>query len=445
MLGLVFASAVAGMLVLGVLGDRLGLRRAMLLTLGFAAAGAAISALGGWGTPTRAYTALAAGRLLLGVGVGGLYPLSAMQSAAAGRAGDGGQKVGWAYFWQTPGAMAPYLVAFALLYLVPSGALRTSVQFRLIVGCGVLPTAVLLYATLRQPSISTTAGGSTPPPRPHPHQRVSLCRALRNPARRWLLCGTAGGWFLYDVAFYGTAVFTPAVLRDIFGEESTLLSVCWQSMLVTGLGLPGALSGVLLLRPMGARWLCLYGLWLMALAFVVLAAVYEVRPTGLAGLKFALFAVLTFTLNTGPGVATFVLPTECFPPTLRGSFHGFSAAAAKVGAVVGAFLFPAVSRSAGMAAVMWLQAGVSVAGALLVAFTLPVVLPYSNEKTSAAVAADGDFGNPSDFDEDADAGSTVPLCDFEENVHEPPGTPMFSAADYAIGSSSSSSSEGDDV
>ena len=134
----------------------------------------------------------------------------------------------------------------------------------------------------------------------------------------------------------------------------------------------------------------------------------------------------------GPNVATFVLPIECFPPNLRGSFHGMSAAAAKVGAVVGAFLFPAVSRAAGMAAVMWLQAGVSVAGAVLVAFTLPLVLPYSNEKTPAAILTEAEL--------DHDGAAAMPLCDYDESVHDA-GTALLPSSAFSI--SSSSESDGD--
>jgi PHS family inorganic phosphate transporter-like MFS transporter len=45
---------------------------------------------------------------------------------------------------------------------------------------------------------------------------------------------------------------------------------------------------------------------------------------------------LMFALNWGCNVATFVLPAVAFPPGVRATFHGLSAASGKLGAVVGA-------------------------------------------------------------------------------------------------------------
>ena len=57
------------------------------------------------------YAIICGCRFILGVGVGGQFPLSAAaakDSAAAEESSE--QRVGWAFFWQTPGSLAPYLV-----------------------------------------------------------------------------------------------------------------------------------------------------------------------------------------------------------------------------------------------------------------------------------------------------------------------------------------------
>eukprot|EP00913_Durusdinium_trenchii_P024799 g23275.t1 len=76
----VFVGAMLGMLGMGRLGDTLGRTRAMQVTLSFTVLGAVIPALA-FGSSGSIYGTVLLGRLLLGVGVGGIYPLSAVSSA----------------------------------------------------------------------------------------------------------------------------------------------------------------------------------------------------------------------------------------------------------------------------------------------------------------------------------------------------------------------------
>ena len=118
-LGAIFVGAVLGMIGMGYLGDTLGRKRAMVVTLGIQVAGAVACSLLTWGSVEAIYTIFCAGRLLLGIGVGGMYPLSASHSAEGSSEGeDAGARVGWAFFWQTPGSMAPYAVGLLLVLAV---------------------------------------------------------------------------------------------------------------------------------------------------------------------------------------------------------------------------------------------------------------------------------------------------------------------------------------
>ena len=53
---------------------------------------------------------------------------------------------------------------------------------------------------------------------------------------------------------------------------------------------------------------------------------------------FFLFCVMTFGINSGPSVTTFVLPSETFPAEVRSTFNGLSAAMGKTGATTATFL-----------------------------------------------------------------------------------------------------------
>ena len=102
----VFAGAITGQLTMGLAGDMLGRRRAMLLTNSFSILGSLGTALFTWGPPSTVYGIMMAFRFLLGVGVGGKYPLAATISKEDDSNRDAGInksfQVAKGFFWQTP-------------------------------------------------------------------------------------------------------------------------------------------------------------------------------------------------------------------------------------------------------------------------------------------------------------------------------------------------------
>jgi PHS family inorganic phosphate transporter-like MFS transporter len=62
---------------MGYLGDVLGRSRALTLTLALASVAALFSAIAPTGSPTAVYITIIVFRFILGVGLGGVYPLSA--------------------------------------------------------------------------------------------------------------------------------------------------------------------------------------------------------------------------------------------------------------------------------------------------------------------------------------------------------------------------------
>ncbi len=168
--------------------------------------------------------------------------------------------VGLAFFWQSPGAMAPYVVAW-LLVQFPIFAGVTSLDFRLLFASGALPAAAVLWLTWQQgespefeAARAAQRGGAL-------EAAPSVGGGAGNMAHWRTLVGTGGTWLLYDIGYYGTAVFTPTILISIFGSSSSMSSLCWQSIVVTVIGLPGALLAIYLLKPMGAKWLNTWGKW----------------------------------------------------------------------------------------------------------------------------------------------------------------------------------------
>lgn len=126
------------------------------------------------------------------------------------------------------------------------------------------------------------------------------------------------------------------------------------------------------LKHRGGRWLSIWGFVFIAAAFASLATALTLYPDSsqATGAKFTLFCAITVALNAGPNVSTYVLPASAFRRSERGTFHGLSAAAGKLGAVVGAFAFPPLVEGVGLAGVMWMQVGVALLGAAASVFFL---------------------------------------------------------------------------
>ncbi|CAK9023611.1 unnamed protein product [Durusdinium trenchii] len=337
LLGAVFMGSVVGMLLMGYLGDLLGIRPALILANGLTAMGALTSSLLSWGPPDTVWTVIIASRLLLGVGVGGNYPLSAAKAAESGKdlqvnAAEAANKAAYAFFWQGPGQLAPYMCAI------------TSLQFRFLLGIGAVPAGVVLLRSWQEETNSSRLSED---------ESIDRRAELRNRRHWWTLIGTAGSWFFFDVAFYGTVIFSPTILLKVFGEMESLpmLSIQAAAMItVTIIGNAGSLAVV---PRLGAKALNTMGLALCGLAFTAFASVYRYCHDWHT-LQFCLLCAVNLALSL-PNIATFMLPVLLFPRNVRSTFHGISAAAAKVGAMVGTILFPAL-EDYGIPVIMFTQA-----------------------------------------------------------------------------------------
>lgn len=367
---LVFAGAIAGQLTMGYAGDALGRRRAMLLTNCFSTLGALSTALLTWGPPV--YTIMAIGRFLLGIGVGGKYPLAATISQESEQGDENrSYEVAKGFFWQTPGAMLPYVVGMLLLSVFGHqhhGAnfpVATSIQFRLLLGIGAIPimiTTVLTYYSQEsaeyQAAMAEGGMGNNP-----------LRTAFWHPELWGPLAGCGISWFLYDFVYYGTA-FNQVIITDrVFGNGNSLWDDCWQNMILSGVGLPGVVLGVAWLKYSTSRKLQIAGFAAIAVVSGFLAL--SVRLHASTSVKFTCFCLLLFTINWGANVSTYTLPAECFPTSVRATFFGLSSAMGKAGALVGSASFAWITDEIGLDGVYLVCATFSIVSILVTLVFIP--------------------------------------------------------------------------
>jgi predicted MFS family arabinose efflux permease len=82
-------------------------------------------------------------------------------------------------------------------------------------------------------------------------------------------------------------------------------------------------------------------------------------------LNFCITCGLIFSTNWGCNIATYCLPVDAFPAEVRSSFYGLSAAAGKIGAFAGGYLFTAISDAYGYGVVYMVCGILSALGVLL--------------------------------------------------------------------------------
>jgi PHS family inorganic phosphate transporter-like MFS transporter len=369
------AAAFVGALVFGRYADKVGRKRVYWLVAAIMIAGALGSAF------SQSFWMLIAFRFVLGVGVGGDYPVSAVMVSEYANRKDRGKLVGMVFGTQALGLVVGPLIALTLL---GSGA-SDDVAWRVLLGLGALPAAAVMYLRCRMPespryqaqnrAAPLPAGGpddaagkfsASEPGGPVPE--TGLRAFLAN--RRWLvmLAGTAGCWFLLDYAYYGNTISTPQILSLISPHATTMTKITLQLVIFIVAAVPGYILAIARLDRIGHRKLQLIGFAMMGVCFLIIAAVPGMTTTVAPFLL--VYGISYFFTEFGPNMTTFVLPSELYPVTMRTTGHGISAGVGKLGAFIGVFLFPLLQSSMGLRGTLLLTAGVSVLG-LALTFVLP--------------------------------------------------------------------------
>ena len=392
--------AAVGQLFFGWLGDRLGRRKVYGVTLTVMAIAAVGSALSVPIAGLSTVTVLILWRFVLGVGVGGDYPLSATIMSEYSNVQSRGKLVASVFAMQGFGLLVGAGTSLGVVYFAPS----LDISWRLILGLGAVPALLTIYYRIRMPetprfslahgavgeaartvgSITGVAVASTGSSRP---ARVPLRQFFRSYAL--LIFGTAATWFLLDIAFYSTNIFNPLILKEIgFANASSYPPLQQVRLLATGnvlialfASVPGYWAAVALIDRVGRRPLQYIGFAVMAVAFLTLSLGWGTL-VGILPAFLAIYGLTFFFANFGPNTTTFVYPSEVFPTAFRTTGHGIAAAAGKIGAVVAVFVFASFYAVYGLPWFFGVLAVVSFVGFVLTLALLPETSQRSLEDAS---------------------------------------------------------------
>jgi PHS family inorganic phosphate transporter-like MFS transporter len=394
-------ASVAGALTFGKLMDMFGRKRMYGVEVAILVVGALLCAFS-WN-----FTSLFIFRILVGYGVGGDYATSAVITSEYANKKNRGKLIGTVFAMQGLGLLAGPAIASIFL----GAGVPNDIAWRLMLGLGAIPAASVIYlrrkiretprytlsvqgdaattattvawVTGEHPAVNgaTPANGAAAAPRSANGARSSVRAKLTSKPFLLRLIGTAGSWFLLDIAFYGNSVSSPLILK-LLQPKGTLLDHTLISLAIFAVAaFPGYWAAVWLMDRIGRKRIQWQGFTVMAAAF----ALIWLLPNGATavGIFLPLFAISYFFIEFGPNMTTFVFPAEIFPTSIRGTGDGISAACGKFGGFLGALLVPHLLKSVGISGVMGIMAGVSVLGIMLTLVALPEPRGQSLEDASA--------------------------------------------------------------
>jgi MFS transporter, PHS family, inorganic phosphate transporter len=420
------ASAV-GALIFGRIADMLGRKR----IYGYEVLVLAIGAIASAFSPNYAFLLVC--RAVLGIGIGGDYPVSATIMSEYSGKRDRGKMVGLVFAMQGAGLLVGPLIASILL----GSGLSNNLTWRILLGLGAIPGLAVFYLRrqIHETPRFAAAGGAhdeaaaavaAATADAEPHAAASPAQAQGSAAagtagtartagenqpekfdtrgesaariqqsawdgfmilatnRRMLmwLIGTASAWLLLDFSYYGNSISSPEILALLNPHASLLHNTLVQLLIFAVFAVPGYIVAILLLDKSGRKSIQVMGFAMMALCFLLIGIIPGVATH--AAPFIILYGISYFFTEFGPNTTTFIYPAELFPVEVRTTGHGIAAAAGKMGAFAGAYLFPDMLASSwGLRGAQVVAGLVSVAGLLITVALLPEPKGKSLEELSA--------------------------------------------------------------
>ncbi|KAG8880262.1 hypothetical protein FRB97_000974 [Tulasnella sp. 331] len=393
--------AVVGQITFGYLGDSLG-RKAVYgkeLMIIILATILCISTPTGDLSPKNSIIYLTCFRALLGIGIGGDYPMSASVSSDRTNLRKRGTMLSYIFANQGWGSLVGAIVFIVVLQCYHSAmndhreVSKVDGVWRILVGLSLVPAAGTLYQRLTMPESTkyiesqkawtaedalkknglpiTEKGPRTPGTlvaRDELQQAATKKEQWRDFVMYFsefrhfkVLFGTCMCWFLLDVAFYGINLNTNQVLTEI-GYDGKTGNTAWEklhrlavgNLIITALGfVPGYYVTVLTIEYIGRKKLQFFGFLMEALFLGILAGKFY----KLSHAAFIVnFSFLQFFFNFGANATTFLYPAEVFPTRFRAFAHG---------AILASLLFNSLSNHIGPNHVLWIFFGCCIAGAVI--------------------------------------------------------------------------------
>ncbi|KAL4575403.1 hypothetical protein LXL04_022246 [Taraxacum kok-saghyz] len=401
MFGVALMGAVIGQLIFGRLGDRVGRRQVYgvalaLMVVGSIGCGFSLSTL----TPL-VFVSLGFFRFLLGVGIGGDYPLSATIMSEFANRRTRGAFIAGVFSMQGFGILFSSLVTMMVCSIFKASADKliapvelpeseknvpvppeSDLAWRLILMIGAIPALMTYYWRMKMPetarftalvekntlqaakdmekvlNVSLSQIQEDVEMISPPINRVSFSNTYGFFSKEFFrrhgrdLMAASTNWFLLDIVFYSLNLFQYHAFKHHMTSKSHMnlyadaLQVAkYQAIIAVCATIPGYFVTVYLIDRVGRVKIQAAGFFFMAISLFTTAKINTGTWGSDANVGFMILYGLTFFFsNFGPNTTTFIVPAELFPARFRATCHGISGAVGKVGAMVGTIGFYWASR-----------------------------------------------------------------------------------------------------
>ncbi|EPB92324.1 MFS transporter, PHS family, inorganic phosphate transporter [Mucor circinelloides 1006PhL] len=366
---------VIGQLLFGYLADHVGRKRMYGVELMIIITGTIGQTLVGNSPAASFWAVITFWRILVGIGIGGDYPLSSVITAEFATTKHRGAMMSAVFAMQGIGQVTAGIVG-----LVVTAAFKSAIEYdqayldyvwRIVVGIGAIPGVCALYYRLTIPETprytmdienkfekgisdakafiekGAASGDYTEatavavvqdgPPK-------ATWKDFRRHFGQWkygkVLFGTAYSWFALDVAWYGLGLNNSIILNNIGfagGPDAynAVFRTCVGNVIINLLGsVPGYWISVFTIDKMGRKPIQIMGFTMLTIMFIILGFGYDAIIARSIPLFIVLYTITQIFFNWGPNTTTFVVPGECYPTRYRSTAHGISAASGKIGAIV---------------------------------------------------------------------------------------------------------------
>ncbi|KAL8242179.1 hypothetical protein R6Q59_012481 [Mikania micrantha] len=392
---------VIGQLIFGRLGDRAGRRHVygvslVMMVMGSIGCGFSFSNL-----TSMVLLSLGFFRFLLGIGIGGDYPLSATIMSEFANKRTRGAFIAGVFSMQGFGILLSSLVTMIVCAVFKACAdeltspselassdkvapvpPESDLAWRVILMIGAIPASFTYYWRMKMPetarytalvekntlqaakdmekvlNVSLSSIREDIEMINTPNTRATFLNTYSFFSREFFrrhvrdLVAASINWFLVDIVFYSLNLFqyhtfkarmTPKTHMNLYDDAWEVAK--FQGIVAACATIPGYFATVYLINKVGWVKIQAAGFIFMTVSLFT-AAKMNIDGWGSdPGLGFMIVNGFTlFFSNFGPNTTTFIVPAELFPARFRATCHGISGAMGKVGAIIGSVGFIWASR-----------------------------------------------------------------------------------------------------
>ncbi|WP_393971265.1 MFS transporter [Oxyplasma meridianum] len=389
--------AFIGALVFGRIADKKGRRYIYGLEMSILVVFAIVSAL------SVNVTMLIISRFILGIGIGGDYPISSTMMSEYANVKNRGKMVSSVFAMQGFGLLLGAFIGVVSIFFLP-----TDIAWRFMLGFGAIPAASVIYLrrkmkesprfALQTRNDSAEAAAVTSIIGKNYGDAIVSGGVTKNYKedqgkgllrKYWVtIIGTSLSWLLLDMAFYGTSINNGFVLQHIgYGRASTIHQTVFNlavgnALIASLFEVPGYWVAVATIDRVGRKRLQWIGFSVMALMYLILALKYTTLIHSFI-LFLAFYGIAFLFGNLGPNTTTFILPTELFPTRIRTTGHGIAASTGKLGAGIFTFLVPVLLVTMDVSGVLYILFGIAMMGSIVTMLTIRETRGKSLEESSS--------------------------------------------------------------